>query len=102
MPKLISPEKARRIAYAWHGGQSTPLYALASSGLVRDPLAVFAEINECRAYGLSANLRELDQLERYLEYHLIPTAPGAKWEYYYVPWANPDMVNQVSTAALND
>lgn len=92
MPKLISHEKARRIAYNWHGGQSSPLYALASSGLVRDPLAVFAEIKDCKAYGLSSNLRELDQLERYLEYHLVPTAPGARWDHYHAPWANPDMV----------
>lgn len=92
MPKLISHEKARRIAYDWHGGQSSPLYALASSGLVRDPLAVFAEIKDCKAYGLSSNLRELDQLERYLEYHLVPTAPGARWDHYHAPWANPDMV----------
>lgn len=92
MPKLISHEKARRIAYDWHGGQSSPLYALASSGLVRDPLAVFAEINDCKAYGQSSNLRELDQLERYLEYHLVPTAPGARWDHYHAPWANPDMV----------
>lgn len=92
MPKLISHEKARRIAYDWHGGQSSPLYALASSGLVRDPLAVFAEIKDCKAYGLGSNLRELDQLERYLEYHLVPTAPGARWGHYHAPWANPDMV----------
>ena len=92
MPKLISHEKARRIAYDWHGGQSSPLYALASSGLVRDPLAVFAEIKDCKAYGLSSHLRELDQLERYLEYHLVPTAPGARWDHYHAPWANPDMV----------
>lgn len=92
MPKLISHEKARRIAYDWHGGQSSPLYALASSGLVRDPLAVFAEIKDCKAYDQSSNLRELDQLERYLEYHLVPAAPGARWDHYHAPWANPDIV----------
>ena len=33
---MIQSRTARRIMYSWHGGQSCPLYAAASSGLVAD------------------------------------------------------------------
>ncbi len=33
---MIQSRTARRMMYSWHGGQSCPLYAAASSGLVAD------------------------------------------------------------------
>ena len=33
---MIQSRTARKIMYSWHGGQSCPLYAAASSGLVAD------------------------------------------------------------------
>ena len=33
---MIQSKTARRMLYSWHGGQSCPLYAAASSGLVAD------------------------------------------------------------------
>ena len=33
---MIQSRTAREMMYAWHGGQSCPLYAAASSGLVAD------------------------------------------------------------------
>ena len=33
---MIQSRTARQIMYSWHGGQSCPLYAAASSGLVAD------------------------------------------------------------------
>lgn len=96
MPRLISHEKARRIAYDWHGGQDSPLYALASSGLVRDPIAVFREIDHCRSCGTKHLVRELNQLERYLEYNLHLTEPGAQWPYYCAPWADTKMTKRAS------
>ena len=33
---MIQSRTARKMMYSWHGGQSCPLYAAASSGLVAD------------------------------------------------------------------
>ena len=33
---MIQSKTARKMMYSWHGGQSCPLYAAASSGLVSD------------------------------------------------------------------
>jgi hypothetical protein len=33
---MIQSRTARKMMYDWHGGQSCPLYAAASSGLVAD------------------------------------------------------------------
>ena len=33
---MIQSKTAREMMYSWHGGQSCPLYAAASSGLVAD------------------------------------------------------------------
>lgn len=33
---MIQSKTARKMMYSWHGGQSCPLYAAASSGLVAD------------------------------------------------------------------
>ena len=83
MPRLITPEKARRIAYDWHGGQSSPLYAFASSGLVADLPALVAEIDDCKRYGLSTQLRELDQLRRF-----VLAMPRTDTSHHYTaPWA---------------
>ena len=81
MPKLITPEKARRIAYDWHGGQSSPMYAFASSGLVADLPALVAEIDDCKRYGLSTQLRELNQLRRF-----VLAMPRTSYP-YTAPWA---------------
>ena len=40
---MIQSRTARKMMYSWHGGQSCPLYAAASSGLVRDWSALLAE-----------------------------------------------------------
>lgn len=84
MARRITPEKARRIAYDWHGGQSSPLYAFASSGLVADLSALVAEIDDCKRYGLSAQLRELDQLKRFVL--AMPRTSDARCP-YAAPWA---------------
>lgn len=47
MAKHIQPEKARALAYEWHGGMYSPLYAFASSGLIASHLALLGEIREC-------------------------------------------------------
>ena len=39
--------KMRRVFYSWHGGQTSPLYAAASSGLVADIGALQRELRAC-------------------------------------------------------
>ena len=43
----MTHEEARSLAYQWHGGQWSPLYAFASSGLVKEPIALHNEIVSC-------------------------------------------------------
>ena len=47
MPRHISPEKARAIAYHWHGSASDPIYAFSSSGIVMHHGAL---LNACLLY----------------------------------------------------
>lgn len=53
MPRHISPEKARAIAYHWHGSASDPIYAFSSSGIVMHHGALLN--------ALRANLRDLNE-----------------------------------------
>ncbi len=43
---MIQSKTAREIMYSWHGGQSCPLYAAASSGLVADWDALLYACND--------------------------------------------------------
>lgn len=47
MSRHITAHKARALAYQWHGGMSSTLYAFASSGLVSCQLALLSEIRKC-------------------------------------------------------
>jgi hypothetical protein len=67
---MIRPETARQLGYQWHGGQSSPLYAFASSGIVADPAKLRAEIADNLAYakeqGRPRQARELGQLDEFV------------------------------------
>ncbi len=45
---MIQSKTARKMMYAWHGGQSCPLYAAASSGLVADWDALLYACNDMK------------------------------------------------------
>ncbi len=45
---MIQSKTAREIMYSWHGGQSCPLYAAASSGLVADWDALLYACNDMK------------------------------------------------------
>lgn len=64
MPRTITPEKARELAYQWHGGQSSPLYAFASSGLVADEPALRREIQVCLGYAAQQTQKDYDELRQ--------------------------------------
>lgn len=94
---MISADRARQLAYEWHSGQDSPLYAFASSGLVKDPVALAQEIRWCLGWvitrGDKTSQRQLQQLDAFVEECVWATPPGAKWEHYYAPWAQPEYVS---------
>ena len=45
---MIQSRTARKMMYSWHGGQSCPLYAAASSGLFADWDALLYACNDMK------------------------------------------------------
>src|ERR1043165_1507823 len=81
--------KMRREFYAWHGGQNSPLYAAASSGLVDDVAALQREIRACaeslwndrgnfRFFGISQ--RQAGGSAPFTE-STMKAKPYAEWQY---------------------
>lgn len=65
---MISDAQARSIAAAWHGGQASPLYALASSGAIVDN--VRREIgNDLETVDVGPERRPLLALDVYVREH---------------------------------
>ena len=62
----VTYKRAQRVAFGWHSGKWSPLYAFASTGTLLPGL--LAEVHECMAIsGLTVLDREdLDALERYI------------------------------------
>lgn len=81
--------KAREIAYSWHGGQDSPLYAFASSGLIADLVELDKEIARCEMLaGTVKDCLTLAQLRRYIKSPIIRAMTG-KYP-FAAPWANLD------------
>jgi hypothetical protein len=68
MAKIINVKRAREIAQLWHGGQSSPLYAFASTGQAQDVDAVLYEVDHCLSLHLATarDKIELNRLRAYL------------------------------------
>lgn len=88
----MTNEEARATAYEWHGGQWSPLYAFASSGLVKDPIALHNEIVFCSRTTDATDKKELKNLLAYVALHVKKTPTGAKWQHYHAPWAEASWV----------
>lgn len=85
MARVIDSRKARKLAYDWHGGQSSPLYAFASSGLIEDLNALIREVDNCAVVASTATaVREVKSLRRYLRSGQIARIPGRYP--YAAPW----------------
>jgi len=84
---MIRPETARQLGYQWHGGQSSPLYAFASIGIVADPERLQREIASNRAYAEQdkrpRQARELGQLSEFVAGKLERHHDGP----WLAPWA---------------
>lgn len=88
MPRTITPEKARELAYSWHSGQTSPLYAFASSGQVADEPALRREIKECMGQAAQQTQKDYDelrQLMRFVNYRLT-LMQGERYG-WAAPWA---------------
>lgn len=83
----MTSEEARSLAYEWHGGQWSPLYAFASSGLVKEPTALRNEIVSCLGVSDSADREALKNLLAYTALHVKKAPEGARWQGYFAPWA---------------
>ena len=82
--RVIHSNKARQIAYAWHSGQWSPLYAFASSGIVSDLSALLVEINKCLQVASTASAtRELNSLARFCKSPMVKFCEDGA---YRAPW----------------
>ena len=91
---LIAPDAARKLAYEWHSGQASALYALASSGLLIDPVRAGQEVQECIAHPTNSprQVKELRWLDDFIAERVVRTTPGARWPHYAAPWAGKEWV----------
>lgn len=62
----VTYKRAQRIAYEWHGGKSSPLYAFASTG--SRIAGLLAEIDDCLSGGVMTGRDRTDlfALRRYV------------------------------------
>lgn len=83
MARHIHQNKARSLAYQWHGAMGSPLYAFASSGVVVSHPALLCEIRQCEAVAETVtdkrNTRALFRFAR----DCVGVAPGNVW---HAPW----------------
>lgn len=88
MPRTLTPQRARSLAYEWHGGQWSPLYAFASSGLVQDQSKLLAEIKSCMP-STAEDQRDLVRLYNYVLTQLEHRPADAyPWR---APWAKDEI-----------
>jgi hypothetical protein len=59
-------EEVRQVAYGWHGGQDSALYAFASSGLCEDAGDLLAEIDTCLALATEEEQSDLEALREFV------------------------------------
>lgn len=78
--RRLTHDQAREIASSWHGGQGSPLYALASSGAIVD--GVVEEIDECaescKGKG-GSDFTNLIDLRTYVRRRRLARGPVAGW-----------------------
>jgi hypothetical protein len=60
-------DAVRQVAYAWHGGQGSALYAFASSGLCVEKAELFLEMEDCFALADEGEKEEIIKLMRFAD-----------------------------------
>lgn len=94
----MTDEQARNLAYGWHGGMLSPLYAFASSGLVKSVPQLRNEIRDCTAFCSPKDRRELESLLVYIDANVQKTPEGAFWPWHFAPWARKENTCAANTA----
>ncbi len=86
--RTLTHTQARQLAYDWHGGQSSALYAFASSGLVERLHKLLAEVSANQMAAASqSDVRDLARLYRYVEQDL-EHRPADRYP-WRAEWAKP-------------
>ena len=84
LAKMIQSKTAREIMYSWHGGQSCPLYAAASSGLVADWDALLHACNDMK--GSKEYPKDYAKLTEWIKYKSSIVVQGQS--YAALPWVS--------------
>ena len=91
---MIRNATARQLLYAWHGGQWSPTYAAASSGLVADWPDLIEEVAKCYAHPTvtARERRDLVKLQIWLAHQrgastLWIDHPADGRTYSALPWS---------------
>lgn len=73
----------RQVFYSWHGGQWSPLYAAASSGLVDDADALASELRKCAEsiYDDPANFKHYNHVDGKATVSSLRAGAYRQWEY---------------------
>ena len=83
---MIRNNTARNLMYSWHDGMSSPLYAAASSGLVRDWATLLAECESIK--GDQDNPQDYNKLLTWIK-HQQRKAQRVEVQgssFYELPW----------------
>ena len=79
-------EAMRNVAYSWHGGQDSALYAFASSGLCEDVGELVDEIDDCLALAREEERQDLESLRDFVVE--LKNGLDHEWQNLAAPWAN--------------
>jgi hypothetical protein len=80
---MIYAKTARQLLYSWHGGQWSPFYAAASSGLVADWITLLEECGRIDDADDRIKLREYLKSWQYR----APRVRIGSAEYACLPWS---------------
>lgn len=89
---MIRNTTARNLMYSWHGSMSSPFYAAASSGLVRDWSALLAECESIKDD--PDNPQDYAKLSEWLRHwqgkakQIVHNNAG----FYVLPWVHPSYI----------
>jgi len=75
--KRFNYTKMRRTFYEWHGGQSSPLYAAASSGIVADVDMLQLELKLCAEFLWT----RIENFKGPRDYKTMRAPVYAQWQY---------------------
>ena len=85
---MIQSKTARKMMYSWHGGQTCPLYAAASSGLVADWDALLYACNCMRGREYPQDYAKLTEWIKHKQAKQKPSIVVHGQSYAVLPWVS--------------